>query len=163
MNPGAAAEGPASIGAYLERQRRMRGVSVDDLAALTKIPKRSLERLESGVFDSEPDGFVRGFVRTVAEALGLDPDETVMRLLDEPADDALAEAARARRMRRSVLIGAAAVLGVVALALVLWWVGGSLLSEAPVVTPAADQVEPRVFRKDAVRDLAEGESRGPGP
>ena len=46
----------------------------------TRIPIRSLARLEAGVFDAEPDGFARGFVRTVAIALGLPPDETVARM-----------------------------------------------------------------------------------
>ena len=50
----------------------MRGLSLDEVAAATRIPRRSLERLEAGAFDSEPDGFARGFVRTVADAMGLD-------------------------------------------------------------------------------------------
>ncbi|HPG28255.1 MAG TPA: helix-turn-helix domain-containing protein, partial [Myxococcota bacterium] len=63
------------IGEYLRRQRLLRGMSTEELAALTRIPLRSLERLESGHFDGETDGFVRGFVRTVATALGLDADD----------------------------------------------------------------------------------------
>lgn len=73
-----------SIGDYLKRQRLLRGVSIEDLAATTRIPLRSLERLEAGYFDGVTDGFVRGFVRTVALALGLDADQTVARMLDEP-------------------------------------------------------------------------------
>jgi len=74
----------SSIGDYLKRQRQLRGISVEDLAATTRIPLRSLERLEAGYFDGISDGFVRGFVRTVALALGLDADQTVARMLDEP-------------------------------------------------------------------------------
>lgn len=74
-----------SIGAYLKRQRLLRGLTVEDLAATTRIPLRSLERLEAGYFDGVTDGFVRGFVRTVAIALGLDADQTVARMLEEPA------------------------------------------------------------------------------
>lgn len=72
------------IGAYLMRQRRLRGVSIEELSTLTRIPLRSLQRLESGEFDGETDGFVRGFVRTVAIALGLDADDTIARMLQEP-------------------------------------------------------------------------------
>ncbi len=75
----------AAIGEYLKRQRLLRGISVEELAATTRIPLRSLERLEAGYFDGVSDGFVRGFVRTVALALGLDADDTVARMLDEPA------------------------------------------------------------------------------
>ena len=73
-----------SIGAYLRGQRELRGMSVEELAALTRIPIRSLERLEAGYFDDQPDGFVRGFVRTVGVGLGLDPDDAVARMLSEP-------------------------------------------------------------------------------
>ena len=62
-----------SVGRYLAGQRLLRGISLDDLAVLTKIPRRSLERLEAGAFDHVADGFSRGFVRAVADALGLDP------------------------------------------------------------------------------------------
>jgi len=72
------------IGEYLRRQRILRGMSAEELADLTRIPLRSLERLESGQFDGENDGFVRGFVRTVAVALGLDTEDTISRMLQEP-------------------------------------------------------------------------------
>jgi transcriptional regulator with XRE-family HTH domain len=71
------------IGAYLARQRVLRGITLEQLAQSTRIPLRSLARLEAGAFDVEPDGFARGFVRTVAIALGLAPDETVARMLPE--------------------------------------------------------------------------------
>ena len=67
----------SSIGAYIARQRRLRGISLEELELLTHIPRRSLERLESGAFDAEPDGFVRGFVRTVSVAIGLNSPRTV--------------------------------------------------------------------------------------
>jgi hypothetical protein len=73
------------IGEYLRRQRVLRGMSAEELSQQTRIPLRSLERLESGHFDGETDGFARGFVRTVAEALGLDADDTITRMLQEPA------------------------------------------------------------------------------
>jgi len=72
------------IGEYLRRQRILRGMSAEELADLTRIPIRSLERLESGQFDGQTDGFVRGFVRTVAGALGLDANDTLARMLEEP-------------------------------------------------------------------------------
>ena len=72
------------IGEYLRRQRLLRGITAEELAQLTRIPLRSIERLESGQFDGQSDGFVRGFVRTVADALGLDVEDTVSRMLEEP-------------------------------------------------------------------------------
>ena len=77
-------DGSFSIGEYLKAQRTIRGIALEDLATRTRIPLRSLSLLESGAFDRNPDGFVRGFVRTVSDALGLDPEDTLMRMLTEP-------------------------------------------------------------------------------
>ena len=151
-----------SIGAYLARQRELRGFTLDDLATLTRIPRRSLERLESGIFDEAPDGFVRGFVRTVAAALGLDPDEAVMRLLREPeAEAAAAESSRgiwAGPELRWVAIAAAGLLVAGGVA----WLVASLVGR-PETAPA-DEV---VLRRDPIRqlasDLAAGRIRMPKP
>ncbi len=138
----------ASIGRYLASQRRLRGISLDELAASTKIPRRNLERLESGAFDSQSDGFVRGFVRTVAEELGLDPHEAVMRLAREPRSSE--EEAHRRRVR--ALVVGIAVVGVLLVA--FGW--GVRLAARWLSAPAADAVD-HVYRRDAVRSLIEQE------
>jgi len=146
-----------SIGAYLARERRMRGISVRELAELTKIPTRSIERMEAGAFDGNPDGFVRGFVRTIAVGLGLDPEEAVMRMLGEPAD--LVEAARGSvlRLDRRLLAIAASLVVAVLLGLAIWgWA-----SRAPS-TPADDDTPTVVYRRDAVRALADEQARSEG-
>jgi len=137
-----------SIGAYLARQRELRGISLDELATLTRIPRRSLERLESGVFDRAPDGFVRGFVRTVAVALGLDPDAAVMRLLSEPAADAEAPSGVARWASPSAHLVALALGGLLALG-VLGWLVASLVGG-----PDAKRTDEAVMRRDPIRELA---------
>src|SRR5215472_12708351 len=56
----------------------MRGVSLDDIAAATKIGTRSLRALEDEQFDLLPGGiFNKGFVRAYAKYLGLNADQTV--------------------------------------------------------------------------------------
>ena len=137
-----------SIGAYIARQRKLRGISLEDLEVLTRIPRRSLERLESGAFDAEPDGFVRGFVRTVSVAIGLDPDDTVTRMLVEPDS----RGKRSRFSNLSTVAGFLLVVCMIALgAAVLWTLAGARpgeLAEASVV-PETGRV-----RSDAVRELA---------
>jgi hypothetical protein len=55
-------------------------MSVYDIATVTRIPVRSLERLESGLFEELPaDVFVRGFLRSYARCVGLDADEIIRR------------------------------------------------------------------------------------
>jgi hypothetical protein len=55
-------------------------MSVYDIATVTRIPVRSLERLESGLFEELPaDVFVRGFLRSYARCVGLDAEEIIRR------------------------------------------------------------------------------------
>jgi hypothetical protein len=137
-----------SIGAYIARQRRLRGISLEELEALTRIPQRSLERLESGAFDAEPDGFVRGFVRTVSLAIGLDPDDTVTRMLAEP------DPRRKKAGIPSQSAVAAFVLFVCLVALgagILWALAGARPGQLLGVAVVR---EAHHVRRDAVRELA---------
>jgi hypothetical protein len=154
---GAEAGGDSSVGRYLARQRRLRGMSLDELVELTRIPRRSLERLEDGAFDDQSDGFARSFVRTVAEALGLDAEEAVMRLLSEPPAEEADFAARRRSLRRWA-VGTVLLLGSAAALAGLWTLAGALGREEGGV---AHEV---VYRRDAVRELAEMQrALGEGP
>ena len=102
------------IGEYLRRQRVLRGISIEELSALTRIPLRSLERLECGEFDGETDGFVRGFVRTVAAAVGLDADDTIARMLKEPTPGVWERHQSGRRLKQSAVGLALLVVGLIA-------------------------------------------------
>ena len=151
--PALAAE---SIGAYLSQQRRLRGITVDQLAELTRIPKRSIERLEAGHFDDDVDGFVRGFVRTVAGGLGLDPEDTLSRMLAEPRGEAGADG------RMSVLVGRSLV-GLAAVALFALAFGlVRAVWQAGEIAGASQGAEVVVWRSDPVRALAEAHAAG-GP
>jgi hypothetical protein len=145
----------AGVGPYLAAQRRLRRVSLDELADRTKIPRRNLERLEAGALDAAPDGFSRGFVRSVAGALGLDPDEAVMRLMREPPPD---DADVAGSRRRGAILARAAVAAAALIALVLLLRLGLALV-APLAGGEPDAPEP-VHRRDAVRSLAEAVRQG---
>jgi hypothetical protein len=55
-------------------------MSLRDLSDKTKIPERSLERLESGAWNELPaEVYMRGFVRSYARCVGLDPEEMARR------------------------------------------------------------------------------------
>jgi hypothetical protein len=144
---GEAAAGREPIGRFIAQQRRLRGIDLEDLAARTRIPRRSLERLEAGAFDRSPDGFSRGFVRTVAEAIGLDPDDAVARMLPEPDP---ARRGRPRERRALGAVAAAVALGALALG------ANELVSRLPVRTarPAAGELP---ARRDYVRALAKAQ------
>jgi hypothetical protein len=147
----------------LARERRLRGLSLEDVAAATRIPRRSLERLEAGAFDRNPDGFTRGFVRAVADAIGLDPSEALARLLGE----AVPERGRPGSPPGWLWIACALAVGLAAAAASLpgWWPRGG---EAPAAQ--APRAAERT-RRDFVRELASaaraeaeaGARRGPLP
>lgn len=67
---------PLGIGERLRNAREARGWSLADVAELTRIRPTYLEALEEEQFDRLPGRtYMRGFLRTYATALGLDPDE----------------------------------------------------------------------------------------
>jgi transcriptional regulator with XRE-family HTH domain len=79
--PGENTDGFTSPGPYIKAQRKRRGMSLEQLAAATKIPRSQLELLEADRFDELPGMvFAKGFLRCCARALELDP-ETVLGLL----------------------------------------------------------------------------------
>lgn len=66
------------FGEHLRREREMRGVSLEEIAAATRISTRFLEALEKEEWDHLPGGvFNRGFIRSVARFLGLDEEGLV--------------------------------------------------------------------------------------
>jgi cytoskeletal protein RodZ len=66
------------FGEHLKREREMRGVTLEEIAAATRISPRFLEALENEQWDRLPGGaFNRGFIRSVARFLGLDEENMV--------------------------------------------------------------------------------------
>lgn len=71
------------FGPHLRRAREKRGLSLQQVAAITKISARVLEALERNDISKLPGGiFSRSFVRAYAREVGLDPEETVERFVE---------------------------------------------------------------------------------
>jgi len=69
-----------SFGAYLKGLREEKGKSLQDIASNTKIPSSNLDFLEKDRYDLLPPRvFVKGFIRSYVEELGLNPEESVRR------------------------------------------------------------------------------------
>src|SRR5262249_14225916 len=77
----AVSSGYASMGSFgerLQREREMRGITLEEIADSTKIGTRSLRALEQEDFDKLPGGiFNKGFVRAYARYLGIDEEQAV--------------------------------------------------------------------------------------
>ena len=68
-----------SCGAYLKRQREMRKVRLEQIAQTTKVSLVCLQAIEAEDWERLPNpAFVRGFVRSYAQAIGLNPEEVVL-------------------------------------------------------------------------------------
>ena len=66
------------FGEYLRREREMRGVSLEEISAATKISIRFLQAIENEELSKLPGGiFTRSFVRTYARYLGLDEERVL--------------------------------------------------------------------------------------
>ena len=69
-----------SVGRYLRERREAKPMSVEEVARTTRVPVSSVERIEADQFDELPgEVFVRGFLRSYARAVGIDPDEVLGR------------------------------------------------------------------------------------
>jgi len=67
-----------NFGASFKKAREFRGITLDQIAKETRISTRFLAAIENEEFHLLPGGvFNRGFIRTFAERVGLDPDEAV--------------------------------------------------------------------------------------
>lgn len=67
-----------TIGERLEEARKRKGVSVREAAELTKIRGDYLQKFEANSFDIDlPPLYIRGFIRTYARFLELDPERLV--------------------------------------------------------------------------------------
>jgi cytoskeleton protein RodZ len=78
-----ARNGDAKIGQTLEKARKEKGLSLDEVEHATKIRKRYLAGLEREDFGALPDAvYARGFLKTYANYLGLDGEELSRELKD---------------------------------------------------------------------------------
>lgn len=100
------------VGQKLRDARTQAGLSLDEVAAATRIPKVSLARLEEGRHDLLPAPvFVRGFIRAYARAIQADPNPFVR--LYEHRQGELARSGPAQPMNVAPLSAAAARVGAV--------------------------------------------------
>lgn len=118
------------IGVTLKTAREQRGLTLDDVAEATKIRASYLAAIEEEAFDRLPGPtYARGFLRSYAELLGLDPqiliDEFNVRFASAPweLDDEVMfprrRSLRTNRRGRESSIVVVAVAGIVAVAVLI--------------------------------------------
>ena len=69
-----------TVGNLLKQKRESRNMSVAEVSRVTRIPASTLESIEADRFDDLPgEVFVRGFLRSFAQAVGTVPQEALAR------------------------------------------------------------------------------------
>lgn len=134
------------LGEFLRRERELRHISLDDVAERTKISRRYLEAIEEGRYDRLPgEAFVRGFIRSYAQSVGLDPEDTLLmysqsRVVHEDPPLRTERPSPARRSRNEhsllwLLVTGVVVVGMVLVSVVGFLKGPSLLRFASSPAP----------------------------
>jgi len=85
----------------LKELRLEKGVSLEDIYAVTKIRPALLEKLEEGDFTIAPEPFLRAFLREYAEAAGIDPDRVIARY--EKKTSSIREEIRIERKKPEII------------------------------------------------------------
>jgi len=143
-----------SVGERLRAAREEKGLSLEDLAAQTRIPRRHLEAIESAEWDRLPaPTYTIGFARSYASAVGLDRTEVADQLRGEmgrqrsmpTASEVFEPADPARTMPKGLVIGA--ILAVIALVVLMSWLNRRSLEQPDdtantVAAPAAAPQQP---------------------
>ncbi|MGC2420731.1 MAG: RodZ domain-containing protein [Candidatus Acidiferrales bacterium] len=158
------------FGDHLKREREMRGVTLEEISAATRIGTRFLVALENEDWDRLPGGvFNRGFIRSVARFLGLDEDSLIAEYELETKEKAQAGAAghppsRGTRNWRPAAV-AVAILAVAVAAgwfayhhyrLQIWqYLHKTRHDSAAIVTPAPSSPAPSTRQSPASSDAAD--------
>jgi cytoskeleton protein RodZ len=72
-----------NFGSYLKAERELRGVTLEELHAKTKIPIHFLQALEKNKFDELPEQvFIKGYIRSFAKVIGANEDEVLSTYID---------------------------------------------------------------------------------
>ncbi|HEY6663212.1 MAG TPA: helix-turn-helix domain-containing protein [Sphingomicrobium sp.] len=128
-------DGP-SVGERLRAAREQKELSLEDIAAQTRIPRRHLEAIEGADWDRLPaPTYTIGFARSYAGVVGLDRAEVADQLRSEMGGQrTLAAAAEvfepadpARTMPKTLVIGA--ILAVIVLVLAMSWLSRRSLEQ----------------------------------
>ena len=96
---------------------------------------------------------MRGFVRTVSSAIGLDAEDTVARMLSEPAAEGLADRISMGRVALGVALALGALL-VLALAPGILELRSANPATSPPAAATLERADESEVRRDAVRALA---------
>jgi cytoskeletal protein RodZ len=105
----------AAFGRWLARERELRGLARDEVTRAMKLAPGTVEALESGEeARMPPRAYAVGYLRAYAAAVGLDPDEVVLRFQEAAAPEERAGAQRRPAARVGAIVAVVLALAVAA-------------------------------------------------
>jgi hypothetical protein len=156
------------IGNSLRTARERQGLGYPEIELATKIRAKYIRALEEEDFTAIPgDAYIRGFLRTYADYLGLDGDVYVdeygSRFITSWRDE-LPPRPEKRRVprrerpieRRAVLLVLAGIVAVTALVFAAWRYGGSSTPGTPLETQQKQQHHAAPARQLVLRGIGPG-------
>lgn len=165
-----------SFGAFLRRERELRGVSLDQIADETRILVANLKALEEDDRSRLPERvFVLGYIRAYAKAVGIDANEAVLRYdeylqsREPPPAMTLALPRRKSRTGHIALFAALLALGVAVIVCLKLALGprdeksdlapsGEEVAQPAAAAPEATPRSPRATESAADAEPARGDS-----
>lgn len=120
----------APLGETLQRARQSKGITIEDAERVTRIPRKYLEALENENYGILPAPvYARGFLRSYAGYLGLDPQELLpffpVGHVEEPKLEPLPEVRQPRTWNMNGVIAMFVVAGLIAIVVGLYSLGRS--------------------------------------
>jgi len=134
------------LGETLQRARLARGVTLQEAEAVTRISRRYLEALENENFGLLPAPvYARGFLRTYARYLGMEPADLLplfpVGYLDVPLLEPMPKVTTPRTWPGSGLLAAGVVAVLLVVVVGLYALGGSESGTRPLFSPQAQSPE----------------------
>ena len=75
------------LGPYLRQERELRHVPLEEVTRVTRIPRSTLDLLEADELERLPGrAYIVGYLRAYAEAVGLDPEELLLRYQEQTGE-----------------------------------------------------------------------------
>lgn len=156
-----------TVGERLRAAREEKGLSLDDVAAQTRIPRRHLENVEGGDWEQLPaPTYTIGFAKSYAAAVGLDRGEIGDQLRSEMGGAGMPSAAAevyeaadpARTMPRWLVLSG--VIAVILVIVVMSWLSNRSLHDdngaSPTVAAAPATQSPPQVAAPAAQPAAQG-------
>ncbi len=131
--------GSEKLSEYLKRERELRGISLDEISEGTKISKRLLIYMESGKWDELPgEVFIKGFLKSYAEFIGLTPEEILLRYQEEKSKEESEKGIGQENHSKTLIKNTGIFLIILIVAIILGYFAFETLNKDAISPPQAE-------------------------